>query len=236
MRGHTELGHLVHVLGTKLNFDHLVAITIDHGVNRLIAVRLWIGDVIVKLFFDMGPAAVDDTQGSVAVLDLVHDHAYRTHIVELAKRQMLALHLAPNRVDMLRTAIDFGVLNPVLLEQGTQFRHKVLNITLTLDALLTQVARNLLIVIVMEEAEGEIFKLPLELTDTQAVSQRGVDIGNLAGDRELGLIISVLGSTDHRNTLGQLDNYGAHIIDHRQEHATDAVDLGLSALTRVEVL
>jgi hypothetical protein len=43
------------------------------------------------------------------LLDGVHDDADGANIVDLAERQILAVHLAVNAVDVLGTALDLGL-------------------------------------------------------------------------------------------------------------------------------
>ena len=95
-----------------------MAWAIDYGVDRLVAIRLRIGDVVVKFLVDMREIAVHNTERGIAILNLLHNHTHGTHIIELRERQMLALHLTPDTVDVLWTAIDLGPMNAVLLQHG----------------------------------------------------------------------------------------------------------------------
>jgi hypothetical protein len=49
VRGHTELGILMHLLGTDLDLHRLALGPHHHGVDGLVAIGLGVGDIVVKL-------------------------------------------------------------------------------------------------------------------------------------------------------------------------------------------
>ena len=65
---------------------------------------------------------VDDAERGVAVADVVDEQADGVHVVDLAELRALALHLLPDAVDVLRSALDVGMdagrleLRPKLLD------------------------------------------------------------------------------------------------------------------------
>src|SRR5438094_4848783 len=85
VRCHSPLGGAMHLLGANLDFHRLAAVA-DHGrVQRLIAVGLWHGDVILEAARDGLPERVDDAQRAVAIFDRVGGDSDGRHVVDLIK-------------------------------------------------------------------------------------------------------------------------------------------------------
>ncbi len=108
MRGHALFRHLVHFSGADLHLHVFAAGPDDRSVQGLIAVILGAGDVIVELTGNGRPAAVDKAQHRVAFGHRIHDDAEAMHIVDFFEGDALALHFAPDGVNVLGSAADIG--------------------------------------------------------------------------------------------------------------------------------
>ena len=112
------LGHRVHPLGANLQLHALMARSDDGGVDRLIIVRLGIGDVVLEASWNRVPGGVHDGKRPVAVGCVVpNDDAEAVDVRELLKRNLLALHLAPDGVRLL-LAVNHGGGELCLFELG----------------------------------------------------------------------------------------------------------------------
>ena len=80
-------------------------------MQRAVAVLFRVGDVIVEFFRDMAPQGVDDAQRGVAIAHFGHQHPHGTHVIDLAEGQTLALHFAPDGIDVFGPAADVRI-NP----------------------------------------------------------------------------------------------------------------------------
>lgn len=134
VRGHAELCELMHGAGADLDLERTPRLVGHDRVKRLVAVGLGLGDVIVVLLRNHGEVLVDDGEHLVAALDRIDDDAHGAHVEELVEAQVLALHLLPDRIDVLRTSRDFG-LDAVLLKKSADAQHGALH---ELDALLAR--------------------------------------------------------------------------------------------------
>ncbi len=105
VRRHAELGVFMHLFGANLDLNRFPARPKHHGVNRLVAVRFRVGDVIIKFVRQMTIVGMHDPQRRVAILQTFSDDTYRAHIKQLIKSEMLLLHFAPDAIDMLRTPV-----------------------------------------------------------------------------------------------------------------------------------
>ena len=81
----------------------------DHGrVQRAVVVVLGRGDVVVELAGDVRPPSVHEAERRVAVGNGIDHDPHREHVHDLLELQRLALHLAPDAVDVLRAARDLA--------------------------------------------------------------------------------------------------------------------------------
>lgn len=127
MGGHAVLGEGVHLARADLNFHRLAFGADDHGMQRFVAVGLRVGDIVVEFLGDMLPMAVHHTQHGVAVADAFHDDAHGAQVVEFVHGDVLALHLFPDAVDVLGTAVDFG-RDALADQQAVQLFREVLHV------------------------------------------------------------------------------------------------------------
>ena len=228
VRTHPQLRLFVHGVGADLHFQHL-ALGADHrSVQRAIAVFLGVGDVVVELLGDVPPQGVDDTERGVAVAHFRHQHAHGAHVVDLAEGQALALHFAPDRIDVLGAAADVGV-DAGSLQLGAQLAHHVGDETLAVEPALMQQRGDLFVLVGFEVAEGQVLQLPLDMADTQAVRQRCVDVEDFAGHAVALFVVGGFHRSDRAGAFGQLDQGDAHVVDHRHQHLAQVFHLALGA-------
>ncbi|MNH00628.1 hypothetical protein D3C79_598270 [compost metagenome] len=196
-----KFGLFVHAVGTDLHFQYL-ALGADHGgVKRAVAVLLGVGDVVVELFGDVPPEGVDDAQRGVAVAHFRDQHAHRAHVVDLAELQTLALHFAPDRIDVFGPAADVG-LDPGGQQFVLQLVHHIADEAFTVQAPLMQKLGDLLVLIRLKVTEGQVFQLPLDVTDTQAMRQRCVNVEHFASNAVTLLVVGAFDRTDRTGSLG----------------------------------
>ncbi len=228
VRTYAQLGLFMHGVGADLHFQHL-AFRPDHGsVQRAIAVFLGVGDVIVELFGNMPPQGVDDTQRGVAIAHFRHQHTQRTHVIDLAEGQALALHFAPDGIDMLGTPADVGG-HAGGLQFVVELGHDVADEALAVQPAFMQQLGDLLVLIRLQVAEGQVLQLPLDVTDAQAVGQRCIDVEDFTGHTVAFFVVGVLYRTNRAGTFGQLDQRNANVVDHRHQHLAQVFDLRLAA-------
>ncbi|KPZ18253.1 Uncharacterized protein ALO56_05246 [Pseudomonas viridiflava] len=237
VRADAQLGFFVHRMRTDLDFQHLAFRPDDRSVQRAVAVFLGVGDVVVEFLGNVPPQGVHDAQRGVAVAHFGNEYTHRTHVVDLTERQTLALHFAPDGIDVFGTAADIGSD-----AGGQQFvfqlGHDVADEPLAVQTTLMQQLGDLLVLVRLKVAERQVFQLPLDVPDTQAVSQRRIDVEDFPRHAVALFVVGVLHRPNRTGTLGELDQCDAHVIDHRHQHLAQVLDLGLTAqhqrLTRTE--
>ena len=106
VRGDAVLGMLVHLARADLHLERL-AFGPDHrGVQRSIVVGLRFRDVVVELARQRRPEVMDAAERRIAVLDVVDQDPHGADVVEAVDARLLAPHLEPDAVDVLRPAGD----------------------------------------------------------------------------------------------------------------------------------
>ena len=164
VRGHAQLGVLVHLFGADLNLDRFAARAKHNGMDRLIAVRFGVGDIVIELIGQMTEVSVYYPQRGVAVLQTLRHDTHGAHVKQLVKREVFLLHFAPDAVDMLRPAVDFGA-HVLFFHRLAQAADKFVDIMLAVDTALMQEFGNTFIFRRVQIAEAVIFQLPLQLTN-----------------------------------------------------------------------
>ncbi len=228
VRADAQLGLFVHGVGANLHLQHL-ALRADHrGVQRAIAVLLGVGDVVVELLRNVPPQRMHDPQRGVAIADFRHQHANGANVVDLAELQALLLHLSPDGIDVLGTPVDVG-LDAGRSQFVPELLHDVLDVLFAIEATLVQELGDLLVLLGLKVAEGQVLQLPLDMADAQAMGQRRVDVEDFAGDALALLVVGQLDGTDGTGAFGQLDQRDAHVIDHGHQHLAQVFHLRLGA-------
>ena len=171
---------------------------------------------------------MDDAERGVAIAHFRNQHAHGANVVDLAEFQTFALHFAPDRIDVFGPAADVG-----LDAGGQQFvfqlRHDVGDEALAIKAALMQQLGDLLVLLRLQIAEGQVLQLPLDVADAQSMGQGGIDVEDFPGDAVALLVVGVLHRANGAGAFSQLDQRNAHVVDHGHEHLAQVFYLRLSA-------
>jgi hypothetical protein len=182
------------------------------------------GDVVVELALDGRVKLVQARQHGVAVLLGLDDDAQRAQVEHALEAQALALHLFPDAVEVLGPALHLGVQTQAL-QLGQQRGACLVHAQFTLQALLVQRAGQRVVGLGFEEAEGQVFQLPLDLPDAQPVGQRGEHLARL--QRHLGGHRLLAGGEPAQGlqARGQAQQHHAQVAAEGQQHLAHALDL-----------
>ncbi len=157
-------------------------------------------------------------QRGVAVLDRADHDAYRAHVEQLLERELLALHLAPDAVDVLGPAVDCGGRDAGLAQLALQQLAHVGDVALAIQAPLGQRTRDAVIGLGLEIAEREILEFPLQAPDAEPIGQRGEDLARLQRQPlSLGLGQCARRAQLHQ-LVGQVRHHQPRVGGHGQQH------------------
>src|SRR6185503_11591147 len=97
------------------------------------------------------------------------------------ERELLALHLPPDAVDVFRPAIYLGV-EAGAAQQRLESAAQLGDVALPVCTFFRQRRRDTSIVVRLQEAEREILELPLELPQAETVRERREHLAGLDGE------------------------------------------------------
>ena len=130
VRSNTIFCRLMHFIGADLDLERLTGRTDQCRMQRLVHIRLWHGDIILKSAWDRFVHFMDHTKCRITVLDRIHDNTDSKKIVDLIDRFILILHLLINTEKMFDSAIDL-CLDARTFNMRTDLIYDILYISLT---------------------------------------------------------------------------------------------------------
>ncbi len=137
---------------------------------------------------------------------------------------MFALHLPPDAVDVLGSTGDFCV-DPVIPELFLQRRLHFRDETFAFGAFLPQCAGDRFIGFGIGEAEGEVFQLPFQLPDAQAIRQRRIDFTGFHGQGHSVLRRCLFGVPQPVDLFADPGDDESGIGNHGQQHLAQSLGL-----------
>ena len=206
VRRDTVLRGAVHFLGADLHFEEVPAGPEDRGVERLVAVRLGAGDVVLEALLQRSPAVVNDPQDVIALRHARHDHPHRHHVVDLFQRGAAPLHLGRDRPEMLGPAGHLEVGHVGAAELALQRDPERPDHLLPLGAPRGQLVGQAAVFLRLQELEGEVLELRLDARHAEAVGQRRVDLPGLERDPAAPLGGEMLQRPHVVEPVGELDD------------------------------
>ena len=120
---------------------------------------------------------------------------------------------------------------PASFSRGSQLGDRPGDVVLAALAAGVEELRQLAEALGLEDLEGEVLELPLDLPDPEPLGQRRVDLLRLAGDPELLLGRQAVQRPHVVEPIGELDEDDPDVLGHREEHLPDV--LGLLLLVAV---
>ena len=164
----------------------------------------------------------DDSERMIALGAGVDDDAQRGQVEQVGELQLLLLHLVVDAVEMLGAALDLGV-DALLFQALGQHLDRLVHLGLPLGAVAGDHLRDLFVGFRIDILEGEIFELPFELPDTEAMGERGENLEGFGGHAVLARGAERAEGAHVVQAVGQLDDDDAQVFRHGDE---DLADIG----------
>ena len=228
----TILGDAVHLLGANLDLDALAGGSEHRRVERLVAVGLRDGDVVLEAVGHRLPDIVDDAERLVALRLVLDDDAEGGHVVELFELDARLLQLAEDGVVVLGPALNLGV-EPLLAGELFEQRDGVADVLFALRLALRDMGDHVGVGGRVEVAERGILELDLHPVDAEPVGERRVDVERLGGDARPALVRHVVEGAEVVEPVGQLDEHHPDVARHGDDELAHV--LGLRLFARLEL-
>ncbi len=226
MGGDANFGHDVHFLGADLRLDRHAVGAEQHRMQRLVAIGLGNGDVVLEPAHDRLVQAVHHPQRPVAGVHRVHDNPHCVDVVDLLERQVLEAHFLVNAPQVLAAAhdpaVDAFVSQPVL-NAGFKLADDFVAVAAQLAYRVLQdpVAHR------VEMAEPEILQFLAQVVHAQPAGDGGIDVQGFAGDAAARFRAHGAEGAHVVQAVGQLDHDHPQVLGHGQEHLAEVFGLRL---------
>ena len=182
VRGDPVFGDVIHLGGANLHFDLLIARMAQRhaGMQRLVAVWLRGGDVVLEPPGDHRIRGMHRTQRRVAVRFGLHDNAERHDVRQLLKRNIPPVHLLPDREWRLFPPHDLNRFDTSLTADLNQFPPDVVDNVRALPAQEVQARQDRGVSLGFQLHERQRLQLGLHRVHADAFGQRRIDFHRLA--------------------------------------------------------
>ena len=177
---------------------------------------------------------MDNRQGPVAALQVGAEDPEGGHVDDFVERLLLALHFAPDAIEVLGPATHLTVVQPRGGEAIPQQLHGHPQALFPVTALGRHLLLNVAVGLGLEDFEGQILQLPLEPANPQPVGEGGIDLPGFAGDALLLLWLEGRQRAHVVEAVCQLHQHHADVAGHGQKHATQIFCLGLGVVGEMD--
>ena len=230
VRRDAEVGRAMHVAGANLDLEQLSARTEHRGMQRLVAVRLWLCDVVLDALLHRRPAVVNYPQRVIALEDVRHDHANGQQVVDILVRSITLLHLLEDRPQMLWPPRNVHVSNAGVGEALLQRLAHLCDQRLPLPPFGRHHPGQRFVCFRFEMLERQIFQLPPHLCHAETVCQRRIQVARFLRDTSALLSREPVERPHVVESISQLDQDDPRVLGDREQQL--AIVLDLSLLTR----
>ena len=222
----------MHLKGTDLYFKRLSVRSDQCGVQRLIHIGLWHGNVIFKSAWNGLVHLMDHAKCCITVLHSIYQDSYRKQVINLINSLILIDHLLINTEEMLHTAIylSFDICLYHMLFYGLyNISYKFLPNAFTESYLFYQI----IVYIRLQIFQGKVIKLHFDLGNTKTLCNRSINIHGLPCLFFLLGGSHILKGTHIMKTVSQFDQNYTDILCHSKKHLPQAFCLHFYFVLRI---
>ncbi len=204
-------------------------------MQRLVAVDARDRDEVLEAAGHRFVKLVHDAESPVAVIRILHNQPKTEYVGDLAERATLLAHLSVDAVDVLLAAdhdgLDLHVRKRLFEPLGDLAQELPLISLRAVDRLLEHPVS-----IRVGEAETVILEFGFQGVDAEAVGDGRVDLECLARDSSLFVDGQRAQGLHVVQPVRQLQQDDADVLDHRQHHFAEALDLRLRPAVEAELV
>ena len=230
MGSQTTLGDLIHPFRADLHFHPLALGAEDGDVQALVAVGFGNRQPVAHT---LGVGLIhirDDAEHLPAVLLLaverrVENDANSKEIIHALEGTVLLLHLLPNTVNGLRAP-----LHVVLQSRSLKFliygTNEPFDISIAAFLCGVELLFNMVVCIVLQVLERQVFEFALQFVESELVSQRSIEVRRFCGHPPPGFVVLRLLNITHDAHARSDDNkYDAHILCEGEQQLAEVLVL-----------
>ncbi len=219
-----ETRDLVHLRGSDLQFDALVAGTDHRRMQRAIVVLLGRRDIVLEPPRNARPFRMHDAQRAVAVLHLADDDAETENIRQLLEGDGFSLHLAPHGVGRF-LAPGHRRLYAARREFLGELLFDALDDAAVLGAKVVQPSLDGLIGLRHQMVEGEPLQFLAQAPHPHAARERPVNVDRFLGDAGALVEGHEMQRAHIVQPVGELDQQHAHVLGDGEQQLAEILAL-----------
>ena len=224
MRRDAELRVVVHLVRADLNLEGLAARSHHRGVQGLIDAKARRGDVVFEAARQRRVQGVDHADTRVTGVHVVHEDADAHEVEDLSELVSADDHLLVYRPVVLRAAHDLGV-DAIVAQCARDFVDDFFQRLVARGRAVSDHAHDLVVLLGVQNREGEVLQLPLHARHAQAVRERCDDVERLAGLLRLLLRRQEPHGPHVVEAVADLDDEDARVRGHGDDHLADGLGL-----------
>ena len=174
VRGNTIFCRLMHFIGADLDLERLTGRTDQCRMQRLVHIRLWHGDIILKSARDRFVHFVDHTKCRITVLDRIHDNTDSKKIVDLIERFALIFHLLIDGIKVFRSA-EYFPFYTVFFHKRFDLLHDVRHELTAFGKFFVDMNEQIMIRFGIDIFQAKIFEFALHVRNTETPRKRRIN-------------------------------------------------------------
>ena len=191
-------------------------------------------NVILETVGQRLPQRVGNAQHRIALGNGIHNDAHRIEVVNLGQILIVPFHFFVNAVEMLGPAGD-GSFNASFFDVVVEHPHGIIDDFLPGLPLLLHLPHQVIVFLRVQVMKTEILQFPLNVVNSQTVSQGRIDFNGFLGNALLLFPAEYTKGTHIVEAVRQLDDNHPDILGHGQEHFTEIFQLLVFLVLVVEL-
>ena len=230
VRSQSFFGYFVHPFGAYLHFNPFVFWAQHRDVQTFVAVAFGHTEPIAQAFW-VGHVHVCYDRVGLPTLHLlliygrIDDDTYGKEVVNALEVALLFLHLLPNRVYALCSALHVkaqsSLFQPLLYGRYETFDIAVARLFGGVELIFNHV-----IGVVFQVFQAQVFQFALQLVQSQLVSEGCIQVTSLLCHLQSRLFVVGIAHLSHQiNAVGNHDQYHTHVFGERDKQVSKILAL-----------
>ena len=223
-------GDVIHAFGAYLHFHPLLFGT-EHGdVEAFVAVAFGHREPVAHAFWIALIHVGDDAEhlpalGFLSLGGRLEDDADGEEVIDAIDADVLLLHLLPDGVDALGASLHV-IVQACGLELLVEGAEEPFYVGVAAALCLVEFLFYVVVGVVLEVLQAQVFQLALEFVETEFVCQRSVEVCGFHGGLLLCfLVLGILYLAHDADAVGYHDEDDAHVFCKSDEQAAEVLAL-----------
>ena len=235
MRSNAAFGQLVHLVRADLHLDGCAKRAEQRGMQRLIAVRLGNGDVVLEFAGKRFVQAMQYAEREIARGNILDQDAKTVDIQHLREGQRFGLHLLVDAIQVFLASAHFGLDVVFVQTLADRFQYLAYHFA-PIAACHLERFRQHRVAVRIQILETEVFQLLIQRVQAQTIGDGRIDVHRFAGDALALFFGNGIERAHIVQAIGEFDQNDAHISRHRHQHLAEVFRLRVRQRVELELV